>query len=144
MDYLIDYYTVLLGADQGKQLADYYYPTIYGITGSVFCIFQGNLVDKVGLENALAINAGFLIIITILQVLPIFFAQVMWIICWTSEWSIFFIISARFAMHYAPMELFGTYQGLLSGKLLSSSSSHTRTYHTNLFFIFHYHYHLLF
>ena len=109
---MYNYYVMLLGVNDAVVLVDAF-SVIYGVTGSILTIFAGWLCDKVGLVKFLRYTVCLLILTASLQMVPIFSVQLLWIFLWTMCFNLFLIIYVRLSMHYAPMEYFGTFQGVL-------------------------------
>jgi nitrate/nitrite transporter NarK len=109
---MYNYYILIFGIDDAVTLVDAF-SVIYGITGSVFTVVAGWLCDRWGLVRFLRYTVILLIVTATLQLIPNYEIQLLWITLWTMNFNLFMIIYIRLTMHYAPMEIFGAFQGML-------------------------------
>ena len=135
MSSMYNYYVLSLGVEDAVSLVDAF-SVIYGITGSVCTLFAGWLCDQVGLVRFLRYTNMLLVITAILQMIPRYEIQLLWITMWTMSFNLFMIIYLRLTMHYAPMEIFGAFQGILGTFMVFPQligSGLVRKYFTNAF-----------
>ena len=108
---MFNFYVLTLGEKDAVLLVSLF-SAIYGITGGLCSVFAGKLCDKIGVVTFQRYTLVLFLITSVLQVIPSFTAQIIWIIFWTLSFNVLLIIYFRMAMHYAPMELFGAFQGM--------------------------------
>eukprot|EP00943_MAST-04B_sp_MAST-4B-sp1_P002154 g2154.t1 len=132
---MYNYYVLLFGVEDAVILVDAF-SVIYGITGSVFTVVAGWLCDRWGLVRFLRYTVILLIITATLQLIPNYKIQLLWIALWTMGFNLFMILYIRLTMHYAPMEIFGAFQGMLGTFMVLPQligSGMLRTYFTKAY-----------
>ena len=106
------YYVGMFGAAEATRLVDIF-ALIYGIIGAVATIFAGRLIDWVGLaKSAIFVNLLNLVAAAAFLI-PTVASQIFFQVCLSVSMNLFFIFMYRFCMLYAPVQLFGTYTGVI-------------------------------
>jgi len=86
---------------------------IYGIGGAVFAIFGGRFCDWLGIKWTMAFTLVLSILGAIALAIPTVSSQLVWLGILTVQISMVNILVYRFCMLYAPVQLFGTYTGVV-------------------------------
>ena len=110
---MYDYFNAAVGETEAKELVNLF-PVLFGVLGSFMSVASGYICDRIGLSNYMRCYTVLSIVVTVVQVYPSFVAQCVWMVLWTLSVSSFIVIYMRFAMRYAPFEIFGSFMGLLA------------------------------
>lgn len=107
------FYVGMFGAQEATLLVDRF-ALIYGILGAVATIGAGRVLDYVGLKKGLVLVNTLNLAAWGCLMIPSTSAQVGFQVCLTFSLNGIMIVMYRFCMLYAPMQLFGTYTGLVA------------------------------
>jgi len=106
------YYTLLLGSAVATHLVDIY-AVVYGFSGFLAVVCYGRIMDWIGLQWAIALTAVLIGMELVGALIANVAAQIYAQIIDALVLNAFIVFGFRFAMLYAPPELFGTYTGFV-------------------------------
>jgi nitrate/nitrite transporter NarK len=111
MSEMFSFYQKTLGPAVGTELVDAF-AVIYGTSGALWAIAGGLICDRIGIVRTQKYCTVLILITSVIEIIPSFACQIIWQLLWTAFFGMFSVFFMRFAQHYAPFELFGTFQGL--------------------------------
>jgi len=106
------FYVGMFGAAEATTLVDEF-AVIYGILGSLGTLFAGRVLDWIGLKKALFATSILNMVALAALWTPTVPSQLFFQVFLTLSLSMFQIFVQRFCMVYAPVQLFGTYSGVI-------------------------------
>lgn len=78
---MFNYWTTILGVEDATTLVDIY-PVLFGSMGAFCSIASGYLCDYLGMVRFQQISIVVQVAVSVLAVVPSFYAQVVWLILW--------------------------------------------------------------
>ena len=109
-----NYYDTLFDQETTDFLLENVFPIAQGVGGTIGMAVGGYVCKRIGLVKFNMLVLLLQILVSIVNVVPSYWAQVMWMFGWSLLVYVPTVIYLRFAIRYAPFEAFATFQGILA------------------------------